>query len=111
MDNKYTFTFKEYECECTFITTSHEGVITKMLLRKERIMLKFECFKAFIDRNYSSTMVGKKVGDFSPEGEVMAHKVDGLIQIGCITMTQQEFNKFYNLIKFKKNEYIRQSSC
>lgn len=108
-NNKYTFTFKEYECECTFITTI-DGIVTKLMLRKERIMMRFENFKDFINKDYSSTQVGVKIGT-SPLEPVYAHRIDGLIQIGCITMTQQEFNKFYNLIKFKKNEYIRQSSC
>lgn len=107
-NNKYTFTFKEYECECTFLNSPISGYFTKMWLRKEGLLLKFESFTNFINSNYSSTKVGIKVGTTE---EVIAHKVDGLIQIGCMTMTQTEFNKFYNLIKFKKNEYIRQSSC
>ncbi len=109
INNRYTFTFKEYECECIFLHhDSSIGYFTKMWLRKEGLLLKFELFTDFIKSNYSSTKVGIKVGTTE---EVIAHKVDGLIQIGCMTMTQQEFNKFYNLIKFKKNEYIRQSSC
>lgn len=98
----YTLIHKQYVCECYFMTSTL-GKFTKLIFRKENIMLKYELFKGFIDSSYTSTKVGIKIGTTE---EVMAHKVAGQIQIGCVEMTQPEFNKFYNLIKFKKNEHF-----
>ena len=101
----YTLTYKEYVCECTFLedTVPGERRFTKLLFRKENLLLRYELFTDFIDSGYNSTKVGIKIGTTE---EVMAHKVAGQIQIGCVEMTQPEFTKFYNLIKFKKNEHF-----
>lgn len=109
-NNKYTFTVNDINCECIF--KPHD---TYIKLPEKQIMLLFSSLAKFKQSGFMSMPVGfvikhDGVGTSIIKEEVQAHKVNNLIEIGCEQLTQEQFNKLYNLIKFKRNEFSTRQS-
>lgn len=102
-DNRYTFTHDIYTCECIFGKSD-----TYLKFKDQQILLIFDALGEFKYNDYPPMQVGFKVTETGGIKEpVDAQKVGGLIELGCVQLTEEQFNKFYNLIKFKQNEFYR----
>lgn len=106
----YNFTVNgEYECTLHLFKQGRD--YTKILIKEQAIILMFKDLVEFKKNNFSTTVVGVKLMGDNKQEEVVAEMIpSGLIMIGCMPMTQTDFNKFFNLIKFKQNEFFRHSS-
>lgn len=103
-NNIFNFTVDNYDCEVNFASRP----IT-IFLRKQHIVLYYNWLGDFMLNKFSTTTVGYKIIKLGKKEEVTASKVANLLHIGCFTITESEFKKLYNLIKYKKNELLRQS--
>ena len=102
--NNITLPVDKYICEVEFSENP------KIYVRSEGIVLEFNKLMGFKKTGFNSTVVGYKAVSSAKKEEVVANKIaTGLLEIGCMNITESEFNQLYNLIKYQTNELLRQS--
>ena len=124
LSKKELLTIDNYEVLIHYHTTmannSSKNIIVNVSLhiKTAGIVLFYEYFQRFYLNKFNNTRVGIKVNSDKDIRELKKSKYENvyahigpnsLIQIGCLTMTQEKFKLLYNNIKQTKNELLRKS--
>ena len=100
MDREFHFELEGLKCTAYF----KKGETTMIKVPEKMMRFSLELFRTFKKNGYTLTTVGMK--GIPPLHEpVQAEKPRKLIKIGCIDVTEEQFNKLYKLLIFKENEF------
>ena len=99
-------------------SSKNTKVSVNLYIKSAGIILFYKEFQIFYLSKFNNTRVGVKVNSNKDIRELKKNKYEdvyahigpnNLIQIGCLTMTQEKFKLLYNKIKQTKNELLRKS--
>lgn len=99
MPNKFSFKVADkYLCNCTVWPDD-----TTIKVRSRSMLMSFNLVKRF-DKDRIKLDIGYFVDENMRRNLVYIEEVQGLVQIGCLIISQSEFQSLINKVKTKTNE-------